>query len=166
MPLQIRLLVVSSLAAAAFAATAGTVNVSFVNPTSYWDAGNSVWDEQANLKLLAGHLQKLGLRSLPPGHVLQLEVLQVDLAGNVRTFHSNVSSVRVITGGADWPRIHLRYALQADGKTIASGQDWVADTNYTHGLAARGDNEALFYEKRMLTTWFRMRFVDALAAPG
>lgn len=166
MSLRIRLLVVSSLAAAAFAATAGTVNVSFVNPSSYWDAGTSTWDEEANLKTLATHLQRLGQRSLPADQVLQVEVLQVDLAGTVRPFHRDASSVRVITGGADWPKINLRYSLQAGGKTIASGTDWVSDTDYTHGLAARGDNEPLFYEKRMLNTWFRMRFVDALASPG
>ena len=166
MSLHTRLLLVPSLAALAFAATAGTVNVSFVNPSSYWDAGTSTWDEAANLKALAAHLEKLGLRWLPAGHELKIEVLQVDLAGTVRPFHRDASSVRVITGGADWPKIHLRYVLQAGGRTIASGTDWVADTDYTHGLAARGDNEPLLYEKRMLNTWFRMRFVDALAAPG
>lgn len=166
MSLHIRLLLVPSLAAAAFAATAGTVNVSFVNPSSYWDAGSSSWDEAANLTTLATHLQKLGQRSLPADHALTIEVLQVDLAGTVRAFQRDGSAVRVITGGADWPRINLRYTLQAGGRTVASGTEWVADTDYTHGLAARGDNQPLFYEKRMLNAWFKARFVDALAGPG
>ena len=65
MPLHIRLLVVSSLAAAAFAASAGTVNVNFVNTGNYWDAGTSTWDEEANLKAMGAHLQRLGQRLLP-----------------------------------------------------------------------------------------------------
>jgi hypothetical protein len=161
-----RLLVGSTLAAAAFAATAATVDVSFVNAGHYWDAGTSSWDEDANLKELSSHMKKLGQRWLAADQVLKVEVLQLDLAGTVRSFVREGASVRVITGGADWPRIHIRYSLESGGKTLARGEDWVADQDYTHGLAPRGDNEPLFYEKRMLTSWFRMRFVDALAAPG
>lgn len=166
MSFPIRILVGALLVAGACGAAAGTVNVSFVNPNSYWDAGTSSWDEQANLKLLATYLQRLGQRLLPADQVLKIEVLQVDLAGTVRAFHRSDTPVRVITGGADWPIIKLRYTLEAGGKTIASGEDWVADKDYTHGLAPRGDNEPLFYEKRMLGAWFRTRFADALAAPG
>lgn len=163
---HIRLLVGSTLVAAACAAAAGTVDVSFVNARNYWDAGTTNWDEDANLKELSSHLKKLGQRWLAADQVLKVEVVQIDLAGTVRSFHRDGSSVRVITGGADWPRLNVRYSLEAGGKTLARGEDWVSDKDYTHGMAPRGDNEPLFYEKRMLTSWFRMRFVDALAAHG
>ena len=167
MRLPIRMLVGPSLLAAVFAAAAGTVNVTFINASSYWDAGNSSWDEEANLKLLERHLQRLGQRLLPADHVLKLDVLQLDLAGTVRAFHRADTRVRVVTGGADWPRIHLRYTLEADGKPLASGQEWVADLDYSRGVPGRVSNEDLYYEKRMLDMWFKARFVDALrGAPG
>lgn len=160
-----RVLLAPLLGAAACAATAGTVNVSFVNPSSYWDAGSSSWDEAANLKVLATHLQKLGQRALPADHELKIEVLQVDLAGTVQPFHG-ATPVRVITGGADLPKLQLRYSLTSGGKLVTSGEDWVVDLDFSHGLANRGDSTSLFYEKRMLDGWFKMRFVHALASNG
>lgn len=160
-----RMLIGSSLVAAAVAAPAGAVNVSFINPDSYWDAGSTSWDEAANLKMLSSHLQKLGQRWLPADQVLWVEVLQVDLAGSVMRFHGN-TSVRVMQGGADFARIQLRYSLQAGGKPIANGEEWLSDLDSTHGIASRGDSEPLYYEKRMLSAWFKARFVDAIAAPG
>jgi hypothetical protein len=165
MLLRTRLLLGSSLIAAAFAAPAGTVEVLFVNADRYWDAGNTSWDEPANLKEIAIHLRKLAERNLPPNHALKVEVLQVDLAGTVNPFHK-ATAVRIIDGGADFPKLQLRYALEADGKPVTSGEDWVVDMDYTHGLANRGDSASLFYEKRMLNVWFKKRFVDALASPG
>lgn len=160
-----RMLIGSSLVAAALAASAGTVEVSFVNAGNYWDSGTTSWDQDANLKILSTHLRKLGQRWLAADQVLKVEVLQVKLAGNVRPFHGS-TAVRVITGGADWPKLYLRYSLLAGGRPVTSGEEWVSDIDYLHGLSSRGDSEPLYYEKRMLNTWFKARFVDALAAPG
>ena len=165
MLLRTRMLLGSSLIAAAFAAHSGTVEVLFVNSDKYWDAGNTTWDEPANLKEIAIHLRKLSERQLPADQALKVEVLQVDLAGTVNPFH-RATPVRMISGGADFPKLQLRYSLQSGGKLITSGEDWVVDIDYTHGLANRGDSSMLFYEKRMLDAWFKKRFVDALASPG
>jgi hypothetical protein len=160
-----RLLVGSSLVAAACAAAAGTVDVSFVNAGNYWDSGTSIWDQSDNLKMLATHLQKLGQHWLPPGQVLKVEVLQVDLAGTVRPLRGR-NAVRVITGNADSPKMQVRYVLQAGGITLASGEEWVTDLDYTHGMVNPYHSESLYYEKRMLDKWFKKRFVDSQAAPG
>ena len=165
MRFAIRMLAGSSLLAAACAADAGAVDVSFINASNYWDAGNAAWEEGVNLKSLASHLRTLGQRWLAADQELKVEVLQVDLAGTVKPFHG-AQPVRVITGGADWPKIQIRYWLVSSGRTITSGEDWVIDMDYSHGLANRGDSASLFYEKRMLTNWFKKRFVDGLASPG
>lgn len=151
---------------AASVAFAGTVEVSFVQPTSYVDAGSTKWDEDANLKALATHLQGLGQRLLPANQVLKVEVLDVDLAGTVRPAARGAAEVRVLRGGADYPRIHLQYTLQADGMAPRSGKEWLTDLNYSRGLARRGDSEPLYYEKRMLGDWFKARFVDGRAGGG
>ena len=166
MRLPTRLLLVPSLLAAAFVCTAGTVTVSFVNAGSYWDAGATAWDQAANLKLLAAHLERLGQRLLPADQLLKIEVLQVALAGRVRHDLRGSTQVRILNGDADWPRIQLRYALEAGGKEIARGEEWISDLDYLRGPAGRPGVEALHYEKRMLDAWFKARFVDGAAAPG
>jgi hypothetical protein len=164
---RVRTLLLSALfAGVASAVSAGTVDVSFVNPSSFEDAGTTSWEEQANLNALAAHLAALGQRLLPAHHTLKVEVLDVDLAGSVRPSRGG-SSVRVLRGGADWPRIKLRYVLQAEGKTVSQGEEWVADTDYARGVAsAYRDSPSLFYEKRMLDAWFKARFAEVRTAAG
>ena len=161
-----RMLIVPALAATAFAANAGTVTVSFIRAVDYADAGSNPWDGDANLKILAGHLYKLGQAALPEDQVLKIDVLELELAGTVVLSRPKSIATRILVGGADWPQVHLRYTLEQGGKTIASGDEWISDRDYMHGLAQKPDSGRLYYEKRMLGNWFRARFVDALAAPG
>ena len=151
---------------AAAAAMAGTVEVSFVKGTIYTDAGPTRWDEDDNLKALASHLQGLGQRLLPGNQVLKVEVLDVDLAGTVRPARHGAADVRVLRGNADYPRIHLKYTLEADGVTKGSGTEWITDLDYAHGVPSWHDGEPLYYEKRMLDRWFQDRLVDGRPAPG
>lgn len=151
------------LALAAAGAGAGTANVTFLNAPSFEDAGSTSWEEQANLQALSTHLQGLAQRMLPAGQHLKVEVVDVDLAGTVRPSVRG-SSVRVLRGGADWPRIHLRYTLEADGKAVASGDEHIADLNYARGLSGTRDSHSLYYEKRMLDAWFKTRFGEGSVA--
>jgi hypothetical protein len=158
MALRPRILSALLLAALAGGASAGTVNVSYFAPAEYTSLGSMSWDE--SLQRLGAHLQKLGNRLLPADQVLNIEVLQLDLAGTVRG-----SQVRVMTGGADWPRMVVRYTLQAPGRPAVTGEERVSDMNYLRGgMTAYGDSEPLYYEKRMLSRWFRERF--ASTSPG
>lgn len=151
------------LAFGAANACAGTVNVSFIEADHYWDAGNLSSDEGPNLQTLARHLQRLGRDRLPAGQVLNIEVLQVALAG---TRARAGSGFRTLDGGADWPRIHLRYSLQMPGQAAMEGQEWVVDLDYLRGLTGARGGDSLFYEKRMLAAWFRARFIDREPAAG
>ena len=158
-------LLLAPLVLAAAGAWAGTVSVSFVDPARYTDAGTSQWDEKDNLLQLARHLEVLGQRALPANQSLQVEVLDVDLAGTAQPSRRDGSLIRVARGRADWPRIHLRYTLQAPGQAPRSGDEWVQDLNYGRGTLSVHRNEPLFHEKRMLDSWFHQRFgPDAVAA--
>jgi len=137
-------------------ALAGTVEVSFVDPASFTDAGNTRWDDDANLRMLQRHLQGLG-RLLPDGQVLKVRVLDVDLAGAVRDI---ASGLRVLHGRADFPKVHLTYILETDGTVQSRGDEWVTDLDYTHHLRQRVAPEPLRYEKLMLDAWFKSHFVD------
>ena len=151
------LTVAFSLCAAAAAAQAGgTVNVSFVEPDKFYDSGNSPFDKPINLKTIEVFLKDLGQRYLPDGQVLDIEVLNVDLAGYVKpTRHGDLRFVR---GGADWPSFQLRYKLAGGGQTLKQSEERVADLNYTGHIASYSNREPLRYEKQMLDGWFKSRF--------
>jgi hypothetical protein len=146
--------------AATTASAAGTVNVTFVDPDKYYDAGNTKREVPDNLKAIEQHLKDLGQRYLPDGQVLSITVLDIDLAGYMKPLAGQAREVRVARGGADWPRFTLHYALQADGQQIKSGDEVVADMNYgRHGQTYVYTNrDPLRFEKQMLEGWLRSRF--------
>jgi hypothetical protein len=146
----------SLFAAAAAAHAGGTVNVSFIEPDKFYDSGNSQFDKPTNLKTIEAFLQDLGKRYLPDGQVLDIEVLNVDLAGYSKPTRNG--DLRIVRGGADWPSFQLRYTLAAGGQALKQGEERLADLNYTHKIATYGARDPLKYEKQMLDGWFRERF--------
>ena len=161
MRLHIHALVLMCFSAAvASNAAAGTVTVSFVNAASFSDAGTTPWEADTNLKALSSHLQGLGQKYLPADQVLKFELLDVDLAGTIRPSRRSGTNFRIVKGGADGPRITLRYTLEMNGNPARSGEESVADINYTRGLTTARESASLFYEKRMLDEWFKARFVE------
>jgi hypothetical protein len=158
-----RTLLLAGLAGLALSsAQAASVKVSFVGADSYVDAGNSVADRKANLATLAAHLSGLGQRLLPADGVLEIEVLEVDLAGTLQPSRHGVE-LRVVRGKSDWPRMTLRYRLVEDGQVRRTGTERIADMTYTVSPNSHGASDPLHYEKRMLDDWFRTRFVDPAA---
>lgn len=149
------------LAAAGAAVHAGTVSVSFADNGRFADAGRVAWEQEANLRVIAHHLQSLGQRQLPADQTLRVEVTAVDLAGELQPSFRRGGDVRVTRGGADFPRIGLRYTLESNGRVLKSGEDSVTDLDYTRHVGVRRTLEPLYYERRMLDRWFHTRFVDA-----
>ncbi len=90
-----------------------------------------------------------------PGQELTIEILDVDLAGELRWRHfGDVRILRPVT----WPRIKLRYALTSDGLEVATGEELVSDRSYLMRPSTRRCHDALRFEKAMLDDWFRRRF--------
>jgi hypothetical protein len=145
-------------------AVSAAVTVSFPEAGRYIDAGNH-WDEERTIGEIRRHLEVLGERHLSPSQTLKIEVLDVDLAGRTRYFvRGGLSEIRVLQGRADWPSLKLRYTLESDGKVSDSAEETVADMSYLFIPAPRASSESLYYEKRMLDTWFRQRFVEGRKA--
>lgn len=130
------------------------VDIAFVQPERYTDAGFGAVETQRTTAEIAGHLEKLGKRYLQPEQNLRIEVLDIDLAGRVRA--GSPGDLRVMRGGADWPRIRLRYTLESPGQAPRSGEEAISDQDYLRKLPA--SSESLAHEKRMLDEWFRDRF--------
>jgi hypothetical protein len=147
----------------AFAAPAASpVEVTHGDIRRFQDVGTSARDEEDNVRRLSEHLQALGRRYLPAGQTLKVELLDVDLAGETRPQVRAGQDVRVARGGADWPRIQLRYTLTgADGSTLRSAEESVADMNYLRHIPRAKSDDPLRHEKRMLEGWFKARFAGA-----
>jgi hypothetical protein len=148
-----------ALLAAAGAQAAGSVEVRWVQPELFSDIGTRPWERESTLKALGEYLQQLG-RQLPDGQTLQLEVTDVDLAGEID--HATWHETRILRGRADWPRIALRYTLLVDGRAMKAGEARLSDLGYLGPpyLNTLRQTE-LGYEKQMLERWFR----DTFAAP-
>jgi hypothetical protein len=143
-------------ALAGFSAHAG-VSVSFVEPEHFSDSGLNPRDRDRNLAALEKHLGALGERHLGAGENLRIEVLDVDLAGRVRMDSRWGNDIR-IADSVSWPRIRLRYTLEAGGKTTGPVVETVQDMDYLRRPPATYEGEHLKFEKRMLDEWFVARF--------
>lgn len=157
MPFRARLLCLPLLAALAATASAGTAQVTFVDPDSYADIGARGPEADANMQTLRRHLEALAAKDLPADQTLKIDVLDVDLAGTVKPSTAAFRSVRVVTGQGDFPSMHLRWTLAGPG-IARSGDENISDTTFTGGLTKRVQIGPLFYDKRLLTSWFESRF--------
>lgn len=156
MPTTRRPLALALLLAAAGLAHAGEAEVvTRPDASQYADAGTTPADRTRQLQALADHVRHLARERLPAEARLQVEFVDVDLAGLVKpTVRGNV---RIVTGGADWPRLRLHYRLSRPGQPDAEGDDALADPGY-RGAASHLAQEPLAAEKRLLDGWFQRRF--------
>ncbi|MHB8668656.1 MAG: DUF3016 domain-containing protein [Burkholderiales bacterium] len=142
-----------------WATSAGAaVTVSFVHPEDYTDIGTYRGEPNAAMKEIAAFLKQLGARYLPPGQLLKIQVLDVNLAGSLRYSSRAPFGVRILRGEADWPSVRLHYVLEQDGRILADRQEYIADVDYLEHPAGPYSDEPLSYEKQMLDHWFRLRF--------
>jgi len=142
-------------------AGAGNAQIRFVNPQEYTDAAmdGAYRTDPRVLSLLERHFQSLAARCLSPGQTLNIQVFDIDLAGQVEWWRrgsgNNVRVMREIT----WPRITLAYTLHGDDGRAAEAREQVSDMEYLWaGGRMRSESEALPYERAMLERWFAQRF--------
>ncbi len=141
---------------------AGTVEVQFKPADQYTDGGRNNVESERTLQRLGDHFKSLAAR-LPDGQVLKLDVVDLDLAGQLKPARMG-EELRVVRGGADWPAMELRWTLSANGQTLASHDDRLRDMDYL-SQSRIGNSDPLFYEKRMIDRWFDRRFgAEAVAA--
>jgi len=143
---------------AAGAASAG-VTVNYHEPDKFSDLPFTPWEREDALKELTEHFVGLG-KALPAGQDLKVEVLDIDLAGREYPGARAPRDIRVLKGQADWPVIHLRYSLEANGQVLKSGEERLSDMNYMHRVNRYFDGESLRYEKQMIDDWFKENIVQ------
>jgi Protein of unknown function (DUF3016) len=151
-----------ALCAAATAHAAGSVRLDFVNPDKFTDIRDARYSAKHNLEALQQLITQTAAPYVGDGQTLRLEVLDVDLAGEVRPGH-RAEDVRVLRGSTDWPRITLRWTLEGAGPSPRSGQAVVQDMAYLQRIQPPLSDTTLVYERRMLEDWFRREFKAAAA---
>jgi hypothetical protein len=153
----------ASVLVAAGAASAATVSVTFVQPDKFTDAGYSrgraTERELADLqKDMQQHLQRLADGKLAASDTLQVEVLDIDLAGDFETNRlSRFSDIRVVRDIAS-PRITLRYSGKLGDRVVTGPEEQLSDMNFLWGHNRYSSGDRLRYEKPMLDRWFEKRF--------
>jgi Protein of unknown function (DUF3016) len=149
----------STLLMASVAANAATT-VTFVAPEKYVDMPFGVYEKERVLAGLKEHFEKLGAK-LPANEDFKVEVLDVDLAGERDHRARAPMDLRILRGGADWPRIEVRYSVESQGKVITSGTTQISDMNYLQTFNQYSSGEFLRYEKRMIDEWFKKSVMGA-----
>jgi hypothetical protein len=149
----------STLCMTASVANASTT-VNFVAPEKYADMPFAYYEKDRVKAGLKEHFEKLGA-TLPAGEDFKVEVLDVDLAGE-RDYRAGAPmDLRILRGGADWPRIEVRYSVESQGKVLTSGTTQISDMNYLQTFNQYSKNEFLRYEKRMIDKWFKESVMGA-----
>ncbi|MDB6063505.1 MAG: conserved hypothetical secreted protein [Verrucomicrobiaceae bacterium] len=157
----------TALMAVAFSAALSTfaahaeVAVTLDNPENYTDIGTGA-DNQRNTATLERYFKEEGGRCLREGQQLNIEVLNVDLAGYNEWWHHPGQDLRVMRD-ATWPRIELKYSWRDSGGAVLNeGHEHLADVNYLlHNSIAHNNRDSLPYEKIMLHDWFEKNLCRA-----
>lgn len=105
---------------------------------------------------------RLAARYLPAGQDLAIEVLDIDLAGDVEPWNVDHRDVRILRDTTP-PRIRLRYTLAEGGRVLAQDEVRLTDLNYLSDPAARNSGKRFAHDKRLLEDWFRKTFATAPA---
>jgi hypothetical protein len=154
----------ASVAALLTSPAYAAVDVAFVAPDGYSDGGSKsdLLDLPTRATVereIRAHLVGLGERNLGPNQSLKIEILDIDLAGRRDVLGAGARDIRV-HDQATPPRIKLRFSLEENGKTIASGEDTLMDPLYLNSIARPSNSDPLRYERPMLTKWFLARIVE------
>ena len=161
MKAAIKGLALGSMLLMATGSTFAGVTVTFSNSDMYADMPFAPWERKEVLDYLTEHFRELAA-TLPPGVDMNVEILDVDLAGRVH--HRPSRDLRVLRGGADWPMIHLRYSVVQNGAVVASGEERLRDMMYMDGLRNRySSGDSLRYEKHMIDEWFTKKIAPKRA---
>ncbi|MFL6659930.1 MAG: DUF3016 domain-containing protein [Massilia sp.] len=133
--------------------------VTYVAPDHFADVPFSSVERDHLLQDLSRHFDKLAAK-LPAGQQLNVEVTDVDLAGQTWPARSAGRDIRVLNGRADWPHLTMHYTVTQDGQTLKSGTETITDMNYQMHRNRYDEGDSLRYEKRMLDTWFQERLAS------
>jgi hypothetical protein len=133
------------------------LQLEFRDPDRYADIGRQPSDRERALVQVRAVFESLARPRLRAGQVLEIEVLNVDLAGHVQpSQRSPGSDIRVRRVDSDQALIAFRWTLRTDGRVVDAGEERIVDDD-APGWARHGSEVPLDIERRMLERWFDQR---------
>lgn len=144
------------------------IAVVFVQPQHFTDVKYSK-AEQHSVALL-GELQKFmretGERYVPAGMQLEIQVTDIDLAGDFEPWRGPQFDHVRITRDIYPPRLSLEFRLtDGSGRVVSTGKRELRDIAY-QGRLVRPLDDYLRYEKDMVRDWFHNEFSDLKTSPA
>ena len=139
------------------------VTVNYVHPEEFSDLPRAPYQREIALDDFVNHFKRLG-ESLRPDQDLSIEVLDIDLAGREEPNGIGNDELRIMNGGADWPRMRLHYALSEHGKVVASGDAQLSDKGYANHINGYPNDARWPYEMQMIDTWWRKTIAPLASA--
>ena len=130
---------------------AAAATVTFADTGKMTDVPHNFRDRENMEYQFREHLDQLAAK-LPAGQELKVDFLDIDLAGDEFP-RVAVQNIRVLKGQADWPRLHLRYSIEQDGRVVSSGERQLANPSYLMTVNRYG-SDMYSHEKQMLDDWF------------
>lgn len=145
-------------------AQAAGLELSYKQAERFADAGDGPLERERNLAELESYLRAQAERRLPASQTLSIELLDLNLAGDVKPVGRNMDRLRVVKQ-VDWPSLEMRYVLREGDKTLREGKVRLADMSFLDRGSSlqHASSEPLRYEKRMLDDWFDKEFRPAPA---
>ena len=141
---------------------AGEVSVTWIKPEKFRDMApaNGVKKpfQERVMKSLTDYW--LGFADdLPKGYKLQVDITDLDLAGDVRPSVGAANSDLRIMRDIFFPKMEFSYTLKdSTGKMVSKGDEVIKDMNYLFHVDSRNRNhESWHYEKRMIKKWFHTK---------
>lgn len=109
---------------------------------------------------LADHIAGETAKAVPSGERVEVEILDIDRAGEYEWAFDRTQDVRVMRD-LYAPRIDLRFRqLDAGGNVISEGERRLTDLNYLFGPPPMSSTDPLRYEKRLIDQWVQREFVS------
>lgn len=95
-------------------------------------------------------------KKLPEGVHMEVNVTDLDLAGEVRfEMAYGASQIRVMRA-IHWPRMNFTYELKnAQGEVVASGKEELRDMDYLSHSRIPSGHTSFEFEEKMIQDWFR-----------
>jgi len=141
------------------------VTVTYVAPENFTDVKSDTMgsdrDRDWLLNELKAQFESMARHYLAAGHSLEIQVTEVDLAGEFESWRGvEFDHIRILRDVYP-PRLSLEFRLlDAQGKVLSGGKRQLRDLGYlmTIGMPS---SDSLRYDKEMIREWMRSEFKRA-----
>lgn len=147
----------------------GPVSVVWSDPAHFSDitsSGNRSAAARGDwLVQLATYIRKRADKRIAPGNRLELTILDIQRAGRYEPWRGlSGQDIRVVRDQYP-PFMVVKFReLDAGGKVIVEGERRISDPTFMSGASPINSTDTLRYEKRMIDSWLRREFPEAVAA--